>query len=167
MVVHPRILDLAFEVRDIPTSPKLLLIVMSRLGNSTGQCFASQETLANRCCCSVRTVRRLLDFLRCNQFVTRIPNPKGSTDRYVLNFHRWGGAGGQNGRGERPKRLVDAGQYDRQNLDLNPKLNRSGAVVHPERSRCAVRLDRKMQDTLERIGEAVKKASAAGEADDD
>lgn len=123
----PSILDRAFNVRDIPSNPKVLLLNMAKLGNTSAQCFASQETLAAMCCCCKRSVRRALKYLRDHGFVTRIPNPKGSTDRYVLHFERWGGTGGQDGlpKGKNGPHL--RGQNVRQNQNLNQNLNQGAA----------------------------------------
>lgn len=130
-MTDPRILDVAFGVREFPPLVLLILIRMARLGNRTGQVFASQETIAVACNCSVRSVRRAMEVLRDRGYITRIPRSKLKTDRYVLNYHRWKDWSGQPGRRRRPAWPPPKGQPVRQNLNQNPKLNQpSGGGRH-------------------------------------
>ena len=130
-MTDPRILDIAFDVREFPPLVLLILIRMARLGNRTGQVFASQETIAVACNCSVRSVRRAMEVLRDRGYITRIPRLKLKTDRYVLNYHRWKVSSGQLGRRDRSAWPLRKGQTGRQNPNPNPKLNRqSGRGRH-------------------------------------
>ena len=148
-----RILDLAFTVSDLPPLGKFLLITMARLGNSSGRCYASQETLASKCCCSIRTVRRLLKVLREAGLVVRIPDSTRSTDSYVLLYQRWTSErkeGGQRGLSKRPTRPQLTGQFGRENPKVNPNLNQD-EDLSPTRCHEAVRLDGPSQQVLSRI----------------
>ena len=130
-MTRPRILDVAFGVREFPPLVLLILIRMARLGNKTGQVFASQETIAAACNCSVRSVRRAMEILRDHGYITRIPRSKLKTDRYVLNYHRWKVWCGQSDSRRRPLGPVTTGLPVRQNPDLNPKSNQpSGGGRH-------------------------------------
>lgn len=145
MVEKPRILDRAFATQGIPSSAKLLLLNMAKLGNGTGQCFASQQRLAEMCCCDKRTVRRALSHLLAEGLIKEIPNPKRATKRYLLNFHRWGLPRGQDARTGGRKRPHTRGQIDRQNHDLNHKLN------HGARNRLPSGPPAKIGQVLEKI----------------
>lgn len=82
-------LDRAFAVLGLSGSVKLVLICMAKVGNQTGQCFASQEYLATICGCSVRTVRRAQSFLLSAGLIMRLPRGKRATDTFLLQHHIW------------------------------------------------------------------------------
>lgn len=160
MFKSPRILDLAFDVHDLPPISMLILIKMARFGNTTSQVYASQQTLALVCNCSIRTVRRTQTLLRERGYITRIPNPKGSTDRYVLNFDRWDVSLGQRGRLKRSQGPLGGGQNVRQNHNLNHNLNQSRPA-----SRTAHRMDGEMIKLLGRIEAKLAEDECEGSKD--
>ena len=125
MTKPPRILDLAFAVRGLPGPVMHLLIIMAKLGNSSGEVFASQGTLAAMCGYSDRTVRRCLTRLCKVHFITRVPNPGRTTTRYRLNFGRWGRKPGSGGQGGGPASPASVGHADRQNPEPNQEENPS------------------------------------------
>lgn len=139
-------------MRDFPPLVLLVLIRMARLGNQTGQVFASQETIAAACNCSVRSVRRAMNVLRVSGYITRIPKTKRKTDLYVLNYDRWVVWGGQTVSRNRNSGPVKTGQPVRQNQDLNPILNQ-----RPTSSSNGSAIRESVGEALSSLGDALAK----------
>lgn len=153
----PRILDRAFGVLDLPPLAMLVFIKMARLGNASGQVYASQETLTRLCNCSVRTIRRVQAVLRKRGYITRIANPLGRTDRYLLEFRRWKVADGQRVLGNRSKRPHRTGHSVRQNQDKNQKLNQ-----RPGQSDAGRSINTTLEEVLSGISQAIAKRENEG-----
>ena len=154
----PRILDIAFNVLDLPPVTMLIFIKMARMGNKSGQVFASQQTLAKHCNCSVRTIRRVQGQLLQLGYMSPIANPKGRTNRYLLEFARWRVSSGPRARVNRPKRPVQTGQVGRKNQESNQKLNQRSAGKQSMSSTIAV--------ALSNISQAIDKRELGENGDD-
>lgn len=61
----------AWAVKDIPASPRLTLLCLADFANDAGECWPSQDTLADRTGHSTRTVRHNLAFLEQRSLITR------------------------------------------------------------------------------------------------
>lgn len=154
----PRILDIAFNVHDLPPVAMLVFIKMARMGNNSRQDYASQETLAKHCNCSVRTIRRVQGQLLRLGYLSPIANPKGRTNRYLLEFARWRVSSGQRARVNGSKRPVQTGQGGRQNQESNQNLNQRSAGKQSMSSTIA--------EALSNISQAIDKRELGENGDD-
>ena len=118
-----RRLDLAFDVPGLSSSEKLLIIVMARFGNSSGFCWASQQTLADKCGCDRSTINRLLKKLKDKELVTPTKDPKRRTVTYRLNCGKWRSLMKQNDTLGVAERHTRQSQIATQNQDMNQKMN--------------------------------------------
>ena len=119
----PSTLDLAFALYGIPRSAKLVLLEMARVGNVSGECFASQKRLAKMSCSTDRNVRTALAYLRDHGFIQRIANPGRRTSNYLLLTKRWGVECGKIDRPTGKNLPHPSGKTVRQNQNLNQNLN--------------------------------------------
>lgn len=90
----PRVrrLDMAFDFADLEMRDRVVLLVMARRANGTGNFFQSQARLAYEAGCSVRTVRTALRLLSDRGLIKKVKGRPGrSTDTYrVLDEYTMG-----------------------------------------------------------------------------
>ncbi|WP_082452893.1 helix-turn-helix domain-containing protein [Sphingomonas sp. Leaf208] len=108
-----------------------MLLIMARLGNRSLRCYASEQTLADRCGFSVSTASRAIDHLKERSYIKQIictPRTR-RTNTYQLCINLW-----ITRAPVRPNRTlmpsgwtVEAGQVDRQNLGSESGSKRHAA----------------------------------------
>lgn len=77
----------AWSVERLRPAERLVLLALADYADETGSCFPSQESLAERACCSARTVRRVLDLFEEVGILSRsyrYVDGERSSNRYVL-----------------------------------------------------------------------------------
>jgi hypothetical protein len=130
----PRALDLAFDVDTGNAPANHMLLIMARLGNGSLRCYASEQTLADRCGFSVSSASRAIDHLKARSYIKQIictPRTR-RTNTYQLCINLW-----ITQVPERPSCTltrsgwtVEAGHVDRQNLgrESGSKRDAAGAL---------------------------------------
>ena len=77
----------AWSVERLRPAERLVLLALADYADETGSCFPSQDALAERACCSTRTVRRVLDLFEEVGILGRsyrYVEGERSSNRYVL-----------------------------------------------------------------------------------
>ena len=77
----------AWSVERLRPAERLVLLALADYADETGSCFPSQDALAERACCSTRTVRRVLDLFEEVGILSRsyrYIEGERSSNRYVL-----------------------------------------------------------------------------------
>lgn len=116
---RPRALDLAFDVDTGNAPANHMLLIMARLGNGSLRCYASEQTLADRCGFSVSSASRAIDHLKARSYIKQIickPRTR-RTCTYELCIDLWitPDRRQQNGTRHRSGCAFRTGQVDRQN----------------------------------------------------
>ncbi len=113
-----RPLDMAFDDSGVKANAKLVFLIMCRRGNRTGECYMSNNRLAEECGVSVSTVSRAKRELRKLKRILPIRRRAGSaTWSYSLHPQQ------QSDLASRSIRPEDPRQNDLQNPKLNQKEN--------------------------------------------
>lgn len=127
----PRALDLACDVNTGNAHANHMLLIMARLGNRTLQCYASEQTLADRCGFSLSTASRAINYLKARSYIKQIicrPR-KRRTNTYDLCITLWitRRRGSPCRTHTRSDCTSKASQVDRQNHGLESGSQRHGA----------------------------------------